>query len=537
MRNIFLKNTTDHIKEDYRSLLLALNQTALVSETDNQGNIIYVNDKFVEVAKYSREELLGQNHRILKSGHQEDELFVGLWQTISSGRVWRGEIKNRAKDGSYYWVDTSIAPVLDSSGKPDRYVSVRFLISDKKAIQQGLAEQSRQIADSQKAVLNVLEDTDKEKKYAESLAHELEKFKIALDGTSDHVIITDPNGTILYANASLERITGFRPDEVIGRKAGTRELWGGNMEQEFYEKLWHTIKIKKKPFTGELTNKRKNGVTYQALSTISPILTKRGKLEFFVGIERDVTKEREIDRAKSEFVSLASHQLRTPLTGIEWTTELFLRKEKLTKEGKKYLQDIRFSARRLGTLVKLLLNVSRIESGRVGVAPEPVELVEYIKNYAQECQALIEKKKLVFIFAKHPKKLVAATDKNVFGYILQNILNNAIEYTPKGGTVEIRLEAKGDSALLAISDTGIGIPKKEQERIFEKFFRAPNAVVAKPDGTGLGLYIAKEAAELLGGKIWCESKEGKGATFYVEFFLEAKPLKGEAMLESDNAIH
>lgn len=119
-------------EKDYRGLLTALDRTALVSMTDEKGNIIYANPKFTEVSKYSLAELLGQNHRILKSHQQPDQLFIDLWKTISSGQVWRGEIKNRAKDGTYYWVDTSIAPILGSNGKPERYISVRFLITDKK---------------------------------------------------------------------------------------------------------------------------------------------------------------------------------------------------------------------------------------------------------------------------------------------------------------------------------------------------------------------------------------------------------------------
>jgi PAS domain S-box-containing protein len=123
-------------QEDYDALLTALDTTALVSVTDKEGNIIFANQIFVKISKYSLPELIGQNHRILKSSQQSDSMFDELWKTISSGRVWRGEIMNRAKDGTYYWVDTSIAPILDKTGKPERYISVRFLITDRKRIEQ-----------------------------------------------------------------------------------------------------------------------------------------------------------------------------------------------------------------------------------------------------------------------------------------------------------------------------------------------------------------------------------------------------------------
>lgn len=131
--------------DDYSALLEALDTTALVSITDKRGSILYANHIFVDISKYELEELIGQNHRILKSGDQSDELFVDLWKTISSGKIWRGEIKNRAKDGSYYWVDTSIAPILDEHGKPVRYISVRFLITDKKEAEELQQEKTNEL--------------------------------------------------------------------------------------------------------------------------------------------------------------------------------------------------------------------------------------------------------------------------------------------------------------------------------------------------------------------------------------------------------
>lgn len=132
-------------EEDYNAMLLALNETSLVSVANVKGDIVYANQKFVEVSGYRLEELLGQNHRILKSGKQPDELFVNLWQTISSGKLWRGEIMNRAKDGSYYWVDTSIVPILNEEGAPERYIAVRVLISDKKLIETELRQKNDEL--------------------------------------------------------------------------------------------------------------------------------------------------------------------------------------------------------------------------------------------------------------------------------------------------------------------------------------------------------------------------------------------------------
>ncbi|MFC1609295.1 PAS domain S-box protein, partial [Patescibacteria group bacterium] len=176
----------------------------------------------------------------------------------------------------------------------------------------------------QRAILNILEDVEREKVRSEDLAHDLKKFKMAVDNASDHIVITDIDGVILYANEATEKITGFSVDEVVGKKAGDSENWGGVMDKEFYDGMWEVLKEKKKPFVGEMENKRKNGERYDVVASISPITNNKGDILFFVAIERDITKEKEIDRAKTEFVSLASHQLRTPLSAISWYTEMLL---------------------------------------------------------------------------------------------------------------------------------------------------------------------------------------------------------------------
>ncbi|MDP3726104.1 MAG: PAS domain-containing sensor histidine kinase [bacterium] len=285
----------------------------------------------------------------------------------------------------------------------------------------------------------------------------------------------------------------------------------------------------------------RDGQKIPVADSAAPIKNDQGNIIGCVLVFRDMTREWEIDKSKSEFVSLASHQLRTPLTGIEWTIDLFIKKEKLTEQGKKYLQDIRFSSSRLSALIKLLLNVSRIESGKISIAPESLELVELIKKYIRECPIYYEKRKISLIFIKHPEKCIVTTDKNLFQYILQNLVSNAIDYTPPGGKVEILLEDKQDTILLQVRDTGIGIPKEEQSHIFEKFVRASNAITTKPDGTGLGLYIVQETVKFLGGKIWFESQEGKGppagrqgSTFFVELPLVAQAHPGEKALVLEN---
>jgi signal transduction histidine kinase len=218
-----------------------------------------------------------------------------------------------------------------------------------------------------------------------------------------------------------------------------------------------------------------------------------------------------------------------------------MKKEKLTDKGKEYLNDILYSVHRSNALVKLLLDTSRIESGSVGVRSESLELVGFIEKHLAEYRILCDIKKLTLAFTQHPGKLTAITDMSLLEYILQNLVTNAIDYTPSGGKIEVVLNKKENMALLQVNDTGIGIPKNEQVHLFEKFMRASNAVTTKTDGTGLGLYIAREAAKLLGGKIWVESPTmtektsagiaaEKGSAFFVEFPLVSPSRAGGAGL-------
>ena len=386
---------------------------------------------------------------------------------------------------------------------------------------ENLNERVAELENVRKAMANLLEDLGEEKKKSETLAEELKKFKLAVDNASDNIVITDPEGLVIYANRAVEETTGYKPEEAVGKKSGL--LWKTPMPPEYYRNLWDIIKTQKKTFVGEIQNKRKNGEIYTAAVSISPVLDAQGRIIYFVGIERDVTKEREADRAKSEFISIASHQLRTPLTGIQWVVERFMKKEKLTPKGKEYLDDIHMSAKRLTELVDLLLNLSRIEGGKIGITPEPTEVAGIVKSYLQEAAGLCDKKELKVVFEDCPAELTVKTDKNALRNIVQNIIGNAIEYTPQRGKITVAIQKKDDGFIIKVNDTGIGIPKAEQAHVFQKFVRASNAKLLKANGTGIGLYIAERAANLLGGKIWFESEENRGSTFYVELPLEFKP--------------
>lgn len=384
------------------------------------------------------------------------------------------------------------------------------------------------------AILNILEDVRSEKEKTEFLAKDLEKFKLAVENASDHIVITDADGKVLYANKAVEKITGYSNAEVIGKKAGSNELWGGQMKKDVYEKFWKTIKEDKQIFSGEFQNKRKNGEQYNANANVAPILDENsGEVKFFVGIERDVTKEKEIDKAKTEFVSLASHQLRTPLTAINWYVEMLMTGDagKINKEQKNYLGEVYKGSKRMVDLVNALLNVSRIDLGTFAIDPEPTDFSKVSKDVLSELKPSIIKKKMKIKEVYDEKLPLINADPKLVRIIFQNLLSNAVKYTPEKGEVSVEIKKDKEDVSIKIADNGYGIPKSQQSRIFEKLFRADNARQKETDGTGLGLYVLKSIIEKNDGKIWFDSVENKGTTFYVKM-----PLSGMKKKEGTKGL-
>jgi len=370
------------------------------------------------------------------------------------------------------------------------------------------------------AILNVLEDIEEEKKTIESLVSDLEKFKLAVE---NHIVITDEDGKIVYANQAVKTITGFDPASILGMKAGNKELWGGQMPHDFYVELWDTIKISKKVFSGEVNNVRKNGEKYIAAVSISPIFDRDGSVQFFIGIERDVTKEREVDLAKTEFVSLASHQLRTPLSAINWYAEMLMDGDagKLSKKQKQFIDEIYIGNQRMVSLVNALLNVSRLELGTFMVEPVPTNILALSDGVIKEMEPQIKSKKLNVSTKYEPNFPEVMVDPQLMRIVLQNLVSNAVKYTPEEGGIKISIGKDAENMIIKVKDTGLGIPVTQQDKIFEKLFRADNVKRSAIEGTGLGLYIIKSIMEHSGGVISFKSEENKGSEFVISM-----PLKG-----------
>ncbi len=393
-----------------------------------------------------------------------------------------------------------------------------------------LTLQLEKTQDTKRAMLNLLEDLSKQKDKMQKHAIELQKFELAVENAHDHIVITDPDGKILFANKAVESITGYSREEIFSKKAGSKKLWGGHMGQKTYELFWNRIKIEKKVFVGEFQNRRKSGEKYIAEAQVSPILDKQGNVLFFVGIERDITKAKEIDRMKTEFISLASHQLRTPLSAMKWFLEMLLHGDAgpLSIEQTEFINNVEQSNNRMIELVNSLLNVSRIESGRIIIEPSPTNLKQIVDEVQNEIIMKLNEKKQRLIITIHQSLPLIPLDQKLIRQVFINLLTNAIKYSPPGEDITIIISKENNEMVVQVADNGYGIPSSEHIHIFDKFYRATNAIKKETEGNGLGLYLVKSIIESSGGKIWFTSEENKGSSFYFTI-----PLYGMAKKEGE----
>ncbi|MCK9578134.1 PAS domain S-box protein [bacterium] len=517
-------------KELYHSLVSNIPNYILIYNKNNE--VLYANENISNALKISKQKILGQDiWKFIESNSREVLKSEIRNKFLCNDNLSNCEIRLLCSDKTLLDVIASGATVkYDGS---DSFLLVMTDITNRKKMENLLIEKTTDLEASQKSLVNVLEDVEEEKNKAASLAQDLEKFKLAVENASDHIVITDSQGILLYINPGAEKITGFSSKEVIGKKCGSADNWGGIMDKAFYKKLWKIIKINKETFSGEIRNRRKDGSSYIAMANIFPILDNKENVLFFVGIERDITKEKEVDKAKSEFVSLASHQLRTPLSIVNWYVEMLINGDAgpLTDGQKDYLSEILIGNNRMVDLVGSLLNVSRIEMGTFIINPVKCNLIKIVKDVANEFEIKAKLKEIDFTL-KYSKNIpLISLDKKLFNIIITNLIDNAIKYTPNGGKVTLDVSKDKKEIMIKIIDNGYGILKKDREKIFTKLFRGENAKEKVSDGNGLGLYIVKSIIEQSSGKIWFDSKENKGTTFYVTLPLSGmKRKKGEKEL-------
>jgi len=348
--------------------------------------------------------------------------------------------------------------------------------------------------------------------------------KAVLESLGEGVIVIDTAGKVALLNRAAEEMMGWKSFEVVGR--GVEDVI--QKETEEGEHIPYKDYILKKilegkeiivPVTKPYWFKRRDGSRFPA-SLVATAVRYDNHIVGAVEVFRDVTGEQEVDRAKTEFVSLASHQLRTPLSAVNWYAEMLMAGDagELNEKQRKYMDEIYHGNQRMVELVNALLNVSRLEMATFVVEPEPTNVMTLVRSVLDELKPMVDKKYQTLTPTFSPDLPLIPADPRLLRIVFQNLLSNAVKYSAEGGKVECAVSCKKETGRLSIrvSDNGMGIPQSQQNQIFLKLFRADNVRETDTEGTGLGLYIVKSIVEHSGGTIRFESIENKGTTFFVE---------------------
>ncbi|WP_100614259.1 PAS domain-containing sensor histidine kinase [Confluentibacter citreus] len=481
----------------------ALDESSIVAITDQKGIINYVNDNFCNISKYTAEELIGQDHRIINSGYHSKAFIKELWTTIANGKVWKGELKNKAKDGTVYWVDTTIVPFLNENNKPYQYVAIRSDITDRKKGEEELKKILKEISD----------------------------YKYALD-ESAIVAITDQKGIITHVNDNFCKISKYSTKELIGQDH--RIINSGYHSKEFIKELWTTI-AKGRVWKGELKNRAKDGSTYWVDTTIVPFLNHAGKPYQYVAIRSDITErkkgeeqikksnEKAIEHAHIlelkntqlvDFCNIVSHNLRAPLVNISMLVD-YVEQSQDEDERNEVLGKIKPVVNHLMDVFNELVESIQVKqdtemkSDHI-ILKDCLEKVligfeTQIQEYDADIQIDLNQASTIYF----PQKYMES--------ILTNLISNALKYKSPDRKPIIKIATKkeaNNAVILSVADNGLGIDLVLHK---DQIFKIRKTFHRHPDAKGFGLFMTKTQVEAMNGKIWAESQPEQGSTFFVEF--------------------
>ena len=371
-------------------------------------------------------------------------------------------------------------------------------------LEKEVKERTKILEESRTALMNILEDVEEARQKAEE---EKNKTLAIITSFADGLLVFDEKKNLILVNPEAEKFFDVKSSEIVGRSI---------LELATLPNLEPLIKILGEEietiFRKELSLNKKRIVE---VST-TPLLREKEKVGTLV-IIHDITREKMIEKMKTEFVSLSAHQLRTPLSAIKWSLKMLLDGDagEITPEQREFIEKSYRSNERMIGLINDLLDITRIEEGRYLYQPTLCQIEDIVQSVINSYQEEFKKKKIKFEFKRPEEKLPKVkVDEEKMGLAIQNLLDNALRYTLTGGEVTLSLKCVNKEIELSVKDSGIGIPQDQQERIFSKFFRAGNAIRVETEGSGLGLFIVKNIIEAHGGKIWFQSEENKGSTFY-----------------------
>jgi PAS domain S-box-containing protein len=341
--------------------------------------------------------------------------------------------------------------------------------------------------------------------------------RVILETTSSGFLTVDAAGVVSDANPAALEALGFPKEELVGSVAMRSLVIASRHKQgdAAHHPLDRVLRTRE-PFRSHLSDHvsiiRKDQTGLPVALTIEPLVQGKTLLGALIMFQ-DMTEERQIDYMKSEFISLASHQLRTPLSSIRWYLEMLAEAKHLNAEEKSYIGEIDRAAERMANLLESLLHVAKLDGGGMQPEQKKILLQDVIRDMSAEWKVQCAERSITLHVALPSHPLHVSTDPVLIQIVLQNLFGNALKYAPDAKELWLSVTTADGKAEISLRDSGVGIPKPEQKRIFEKFFRAHNVRQMDTDGSGLGLYISRTIAERLGGTLGFASEEGKGTTF------------------------
>ena len=353
--------------------------------------------------------------------------------------------------------------------------------------------------------------------------------ELALNMINDGVIITDRNGVVVFINPAAATMTGRTdPKNAIGLDYGLlfkTETKEGRELPESENQLFQAVR------TGQVLERYEicllSGPSNKKIPISVSVVPVKNNADNRIITFRDITRELAEEGEQTEFISTASHEMRTPIATIDGYLSLVLNPQTATidERARGYLTSAQAAAKHLGHLFQDLLDTTKLDDGRVHAEFVPVEMTGLVKQIADGYVVPAKEKNLKFQFGtegdgftgmhKLSQVVYSSVDVNFMREILGNLFENAIKYTPSGGSIYVNVRGDGDNVLINVTDTGIGISADDIGHIFQKFYRADNSDTRTIGGTGLGLYLVKQRTEAMGGRVWAESAFGEGSTFYV----------------------
>ncbi len=502
---------------DQQALLTTLDTHAIVSVADRHGDILAVNENFCRISGYTREELIGQSHRIINSGHHPREFWVGMWKTIATGQSWRADVCNRAKDGSLYWADSIIAPFVDGEGKIEKYVSIRHDLTARK-------QAERQLIETSKLLQGVLDAATETSIIAVDAAQRITLFNRGAERSLGYAADT--------AVARLSLRDFHDPDEMRARAHELSEATGRAVGAETVLFDPETLGIPR-----EWLYVRQDGTRLETLQTITP-LSNGDHVTGYLSVAQNISQQkaleislrealqnaRQAEAAKSRFLANMSHEIRTPLNAVLGLTQM-LEGTALDREQADLVRKVRLGGKSLLAIINDVLDLSKIDAGELHIEHTDFSL----RDVLRDLQTLMEthahlKGLLLETQLSHALPACVRGDPLRLHQILANLVSNAIKFTEHGRVLvsAAPVPAEGETVRVrfAVHDQGIGIPPDAQARIFEPFSQADISTTRRFGGTGLGLSIVRQLVRAMHGSLRLDSEVGVGSCFTVEITFE-----------------